>query len=227
MAKGGRKGRRKQGDSSSSSSDEEEKQHSSKKEDGDLDFAQRRELQRKVAAEKRLAKRKCHVCGKFGHVRRTCPGIADGGSGASKFTKKKGDPGAVVLKQGGKKPFLASPRKSAFFRASNGVCDQLYPKWRARMVLKPPHHDPRLSLEGYGFSETENERYLDEERHSSIRRPRHKRDDLRSSSQNSKDSYVSSDEGIDTAPTVPQQHDETIIVVSATPELLLDIRISH
>lgn len=88
------------------------------------------------------------------------------------------------------------------------------------------HHDPRLSFEGYGFSEAENGRYSDEEGHSAIRRPRHKRDDRHSSSQNSKDSYVSSDEDIDTAPTVPQVKDANIIVVRAAPELLLDIRIS-
>ena len=79
----------------------------------DLDFAERRELQRKIAAEKRKSKMKCHICGGFGHVRRECPGIADGGSGASKFTKKKGDPGAVVLKgKGGKNRGQKQPTTS-------------------------------------------------------------------------------------------------------------------
>lgn len=96
MAKGNkRKGRRKQSDASS---DEEEKEQDDEAATKDLDFAQRRELQRQAAADKRRAKMKCHVCGKTGHVKRECPGIADGGSGASKFTKSKGDPGALILK---------------------------------------------------------------------------------------------------------------------------------
>ncbi len=108
MAKGGKRGRRKEGDSS-----EQEEQSNDAKDDlqNDLGFAQRRELQRKVAAEKRRAKMKCHLCGEVGHVRRECPGIADGGSGSSKFTKKKGDPGAVALKGSknrGQKPSSAS-----------------------------------------------------------------------------------------------------------------------
>ena len=40
----------------------------------------------------------CHLCGKAGHVRRECPGIADDGRGESKYTKSKGDSGAVHLK---------------------------------------------------------------------------------------------------------------------------------
>ena len=57
----------------------------------DLNFAQRRELQRQQAAEKRRSKQKCYLCGKAGHVRRQCPGIADDGRGMSRF-KGKSDP---------------------------------------------------------------------------------------------------------------------------------------
>ena len=38
--------------------------------DKHLDFAQRRELQRKEAAEKRRSKMKCYLCNQTGHVRR-------------------------------------------------------------------------------------------------------------------------------------------------------------
>jgi len=69
----------------------------------DLSFADRRELQRKAAAEKRRQKMKCYICGKTGHVRKECPGIADDGRGESKYTKsnakKNGDAGSVHLKQ--------------------------------------------------------------------------------------------------------------------------------
>ena len=51
----------------------------------DLDFAQRRELQRKQAAEKRRSKMKCHICGQAGHARRECPGVADDGRGMSRY----------------------------------------------------------------------------------------------------------------------------------------------
>jgi len=100
MAKGGHKGKgRRKGDCSSDDDegDTAEEPTSMK----DLDFAQRRELQRKAASEKRRTKQRCHLCGEAGHVRRECPGIADGGRGASKFTKSKGDPGATHLMKGG------------------------------------------------------------------------------------------------------------------------------
>ena len=54
----------------------------------DLDFAQRRELQRKQEAEKRRSKMKCYLCGKTGHVRRECTGIADDGRGMSRYKGK-------------------------------------------------------------------------------------------------------------------------------------------
>ena len=71
--------------------DPEPKQDASTKNAGpELDFKQRREMQRKAAAEKRRAKQKCYLCGKAGHVRRECPGIADDGRGESKYSKKQG-----------------------------------------------------------------------------------------------------------------------------------------
>jgi len=57
----------------------------------DSDFAQRRELQRQQAAAKRRSKQKCYLCGKAGHMRRQCPGIADDGRGMSRY-KGKSDP---------------------------------------------------------------------------------------------------------------------------------------
>jgi len=78
----------KNGNSSSTSNNNE----------SDLGFADRRELQRKAAADKRRRKMKCHLCGKAGHVRRECPGIADDGRGESRYTKSHGDAGAVLLK---------------------------------------------------------------------------------------------------------------------------------
>jgi Tat protein secretion system quality control protein TatD with DNase activity len=53
-----------------------------------LNFAQRRELHRQQAAEKRRSKQKCYLCGKAGHVRRQCPGIADDGRGMSRYKGK-------------------------------------------------------------------------------------------------------------------------------------------
>ena len=53
--------------------------------DKGLDFAQRRELQRQAASEKRRQKMKCYLCGKAGHVRRECPGISDDGRGMSRY----------------------------------------------------------------------------------------------------------------------------------------------
>lgn len=66
----------------------------------DLSFAERREMQRKEAAEKRKAKQRCFLCGRQGHVRRECPGIDDDGRGESIHKKAKGDPGASQLKKG-------------------------------------------------------------------------------------------------------------------------------
>eukprot|EP00586_Coscinodiscus_wailesii_P006956 CAMPEP_0172491830 /NCGR_PEP_ID=MMETSP1066-20121228/22724_1 /TAXON_ID=671091 /ORGANISM="Coscinodiscus wailesii, Strain CCMP2513" /LENGTH=543 /DNA_ID=CAMNT_0013261079 /DNA_START=53 /DNA_END=1684 /DNA_ORIENTATION=+ len=65
----------------------------------DLNFKERRERQRQIAAEKRRSKQRCHLCGKAGHVRRSCPGIEDDGAGESKYTKSKGDPGATTLEK--------------------------------------------------------------------------------------------------------------------------------
>ena len=63
-----------------------------------LDFSQRRELRKKAAGDKRRSKMKCHICGGKGHVKRECPGVSDDGKGNSKYTKSKGDAGALVLK---------------------------------------------------------------------------------------------------------------------------------
>lgn len=48
-------------------------------------FTEKREFQRQQAAEKRKSKQRCYLCGKLGHVRRECPGIADDGRGMSRF----------------------------------------------------------------------------------------------------------------------------------------------
>ena len=100
LAMGGKKkggGRRRQhGDDSSCSDegDDDPSNNTPKSPQTDLDFAQRREAQRKAAAEKRRAKMKCHLCGESGHVRRECPGIADDGRGESRHKNAKGDKNA-------------------------------------------------------------------------------------------------------------------------------------
>ena len=78
----------------SSSDDEKQSFENSDAPKADQDFAQRREAQRKAAAEKRRAKMKCHLCGESGHVRRECPGIADDGRGESRHKNAKGDKNA-------------------------------------------------------------------------------------------------------------------------------------
>jgi hypothetical protein len=72
MAKGGKRGRRMERDSP-----EQEEQSNDAKDDlqNDMDFAQRRELQRKVSAEKRRAKLKCRLCGEKWAM---CGGIVRG-----------------------------------------------------------------------------------------------------------------------------------------------------
>ena len=53
-----------------------------------LSFKEQKELQRKQKEERRRAKQKCRLCGRAGHIRRECPGISDGGAGASKYKQK-------------------------------------------------------------------------------------------------------------------------------------------
>jgi len=103
MAKGKRRVSRRRGDDSSS--DDEVKAEASeplKKGGQPENFRERRELQRKQAAEKRRSKQRCFTCGKTGHVQRSCPGVEDDGRGESKYTKSKGDAGAVNLKANSK-----------------------------------------------------------------------------------------------------------------------------
>lgn len=103
MARGKRRGNRRRGDDSSSDDEVEvEATEPSKKGGQTGNFRERRELQRKQAAEKRRSKQRCFICGETGHVRRACPGVEDDGRGESKYTKSKGDAGAVTLKANGK-----------------------------------------------------------------------------------------------------------------------------
>lgn len=95
-----------------------------------LDFAQRREAQRKAAAEKRRAKMKCHLCGKSGHVRRECPGIADDGRGESRHKNAKGDRNAR-----GK----ASDKKGARNRGRKSSSKKYD---EARELVLPPGFEP-------------------------------------------------------------------------------------
>jgi Tat protein secretion system quality control protein TatD with DNase activity len=97
-----RKGRRR-GDSDSEEGEDQQQADSAlssspSSKNKNLDFKQRRELQRKEAADKRRSKQKCHLCGKAGHVRRDCPGIEDDGRGESKYKSAKGDVGAKFKK---------------------------------------------------------------------------------------------------------------------------------
>lgn len=114
MTKGNKRKGRRRGDSSSDEDDDNKAatNEATSTSIKDLDFAQRRELKQKAAADKRRAKQVCHLCGQIGHVRRNCPGIDDGGSGASKYTKSKGDSGAISLKGSknrGRKPSIKNP----------------------------------------------------------------------------------------------------------------------
>ena len=96
MAKGNKKVHRHLGDDS----DEEDAPNEQNKiNPKDMDFSQRREIHRKDAAEKRRSRMKCNLCGRPGHLRKECLGIDDDGRGESKYTKSKGDPGSLLLKQ--------------------------------------------------------------------------------------------------------------------------------
>lgn len=103
MAKG-RKGRRRGGDESSDDEGGEEdgKDVAPIIDTSKLNFAQKRDLKRQEAAKKRLAKQRCYLCGQLGHTRRACKGFEDDGKGMSKFTKTKGDSGALHLKKSGR-----------------------------------------------------------------------------------------------------------------------------
>jgi Zinc knuckle len=68
-----------------------------------MDFAQRRELQRQQTQEKRRAKMKCYLCGNAGHVRRECPGIMDDGRGMSRFKSHFSDTKTAVAKHNQKR----------------------------------------------------------------------------------------------------------------------------
>ena len=110
MARGPRKGRRRRGSRGDADPDPEpDANHPDSDSDSDAggsdggqdlpssgepDFAERRERQRREAAERRRARMRCHVCGLSGHVRRECPGIADDGRGESRYKNAKGDRGA-------------------------------------------------------------------------------------------------------------------------------------
>jgi len=100
MAKGGRRRRQKEESDDDSFEEESEMGTSSctKVSSKGMSFAEKRDHQRRAAADKRRTKMKCHLCGLSGHVRRECPGIADDGRGESKYTKSKGDAGATALK---------------------------------------------------------------------------------------------------------------------------------
>mmetsp|Transcript_17836 Transcript_17836/g.51060 ORF Transcript_17836/g.51060 Transcript_17836/m.51060 type:complete len:488 (+) Transcript_17836:51-1514(+) len=94
---GGGSSRRRHGAESSSDDEKQPSEHTndvSSAKAGDRDFAQRREAQRRAAADKRRARMKCHLCGESGHVRRECPGIADDGRGESCHKNAKGDKNA-------------------------------------------------------------------------------------------------------------------------------------
>ena len=144
MAKGNKRSDRRRQDKSAADSDDED--HSPKEEDDNavgvgvgvgsvLDFAARREFQRKAAAEKRRVKLKCHVCGKAGHVRRDCPGIADDGRGESKYTKSKGDAGAKILSASKKQQLGSNNSNSNSNKNSSRGRKQSYASNETKLVL--------------------------------------------------------------------------------------------
>ena len=97
-----------------------------------MDFAQRREAQRKAAVEKRRAKMKCHLCGESGHVRRECPGIADDGRGESRHKNAKGDRNA-------RSKAKASDKKGARNRGRKSSSKKYD---EARELVLPPGFEP-------------------------------------------------------------------------------------
>ncbi|KAL3936776.1 MAG: hypothetical protein SGBAC_007980 [Bacillariaceae sp.] len=74
-------------------------------------FKEKQDWKRKQAADKRKAKQRCYLCGKGGHVRRECPGIADDGRGMSRF-KSKSDPKGEKMKREQEKA-LAQQKRDA------------------------------------------------------------------------------------------------------------------
>ena len=130
--------RRRHGDLSSEDDDVDEPQQQASQNssiDADMaamDFAQRREAQRKAAAEKRRAKMKCHLCGELGHVRRECPGIADDGRGESRHKNAKGDRNA-------RSKAKASDKKGARNRGRKSSSKKYD---EARELVLPPGFEP-------------------------------------------------------------------------------------
>ncbi|OEU18020.1 hypothetical protein FRACYDRAFT_238452 [Fragilariopsis cylindrus CCMP1102] len=107
-----------------------------------MSFADRRDFQRKAAADKRRQKMKCHLCGKAGHTRKQCPGIEDGGRGASKYTKSNGDAGATILKnKGRKKNHERGQKQRSKSEDDNGYDEDL-------TLLLPPGFEKKKEEEG-------------------------------------------------------------------------------
>eukprot|EP00947_MAST-08B_sp_MAST-8B-sp1_P006013 g6013.t1 len=84
------------------------------------ELAERQEKQK----EKRKAKQRCHICGETGHVRRECPGVADGGRGQSIHRGKQKKKGNKSNKNRGKdrSPSTSFEVPEGVPRSTTGVC---------------------------------------------------------------------------------------------------------
>jgi len=62
-----------------------------------LSFKEKQDLRQRAKHDKKQEKQKCFVCNQFGHSRKACPGIEDGGRGQSRHKAKGGGTKSSVI----------------------------------------------------------------------------------------------------------------------------------